>query len=182
MKFKKEEFFSIPNIMGYLRILLIPVFCYFYFRKDGSGHIAAIIVLLISSVTDLLDGVVARRFNMVTELGKFIDPFADKLTHAAIAVCLCFQYPMMKYLLILMIIKEGFMSAQGIINLRHGKKLDGAMWFGKICTAYLFIILLILLIFTDIPSGVSAVLIVSAMIVMVITLLMYIPVFRKMNK
>ena len=88
-KFTKKEIFSIPNIMGYFRILLIPVFCYLYITAESEReYLYAAFVVLISSLTDLFDGKIARRFNMITELGKALDPIADKLTHGALAVCL----------------------------------------------------------------------------------------------
>ena len=85
-RFNKKDLFTIPNLMGYFRILLIPVFCYFYIKKQA--YLLAAGIVLISSLTDLFDGYIARRFNMVTELGKALDPVADKLTHAALALCL----------------------------------------------------------------------------------------------
>ena len=140
-KFKKKELLSVPNCMGYFRILLIPVFCVVYLRADtpGEKYLAAAI-LLISTVTDFLDGKIARHFHMITEFGKFLDPVADKLTHAAVALCLAFHYPLMRWLIFLMVIKEGFMAVMGAWNLKHGQKLNGAKWFGKVCTATLFLL------------------------------------------
>ena len=77
--FNTKERFSIPNLMGYFRLLLIPVFCYLYLAKEAY-HWAAGVVLL-SSLTDLFDGMIARKFNMITNLGKALDPIADQLTH-----------------------------------------------------------------------------------------------------
>ena len=135
-----------------------------------------------SAVTDLFDGKVARKFNMVTELGKFVDPFADKLTHGAVALCLCTRYKRMIWLVVLMAIKEGFMATMGLINLRRGKKLDGAKWYGKVCTATLFIILGVLVFLPEIPSGIADVLILSEMVIMAIALVLYAFEFRKMAK
>ena len=110
-KIKKEEFYSIPNCMGYFRILLIPVFCVLYLNADTwRDYYLAAGVILVSTITDFLDGQVARRFHMITELGKFLDPLADKLTHGAVAVCLAFRYETMRYLFALMLVKEGFMA------------------------------------------------------------------------
>ena len=76
----RREIFSIPNLMGYFRILLIPLFSWMYCTADSTGdYYAAAVVVGISGLTDMFDGKIARRFNMITELGKFIDPLADKL-------------------------------------------------------------------------------------------------------
>lgn len=138
-----KEIFTIPNLMSYFRILLIPVFCAVYLTASNTkDYYIAAGILLVSSLTDLFDGRIARRFHMVTELGKALDPIADKLTHAALAVCLAVRYPLMRALLVLMAVKEGYMGIMGLVNA----------------------------------------LIILTMVVMAVTLLCYIPVFRKMNR
>lgn len=119
---------------------------------------------------------------MITELGKFLDPVADKLTHGAVALCLAFRYETMRYLFALMVVKEGFMAVMGVVNLRHGKKLDGAKWFGKVCTGSLFILLFILVLVPDIPLLWADRLIFFVIFIMAATLILYIPEFYKMIK
>ena len=93
-RFRKQDLFTIPNLMSYARVLLIPLFCWLYLTAESlSDYFWASAVVLLSSLTDLLDGKIARRFHMVTELGKVLDPVADKLTHAALAVCLATATP-----------------------------------------------------------------------------------------
>lgn len=180
--FNKKEIFSIPNLMGYFRILLIPAFCYLYLTAENEHeYFLAALVVLISSLTDLFDGKIARRFHMVTELGKALDPIADKLTHAALAICLATRYPLMWVLIALLAVKEGYMGIMGLIFLRKGKMLNGAMWFGKVCTAILFAGLFVLFLFPEIPMFFVNGIIFGMMIVMGITLCMYIPVFKKMK-
>ena len=179
-RFNKKDLYTIPNLMGYFRILLIPVFCYFYIKKQA--YLLAAGIVLISSLTDLFDGYIARRFNMVTELGKALDPVADKLTHAALALCLAFRYPLMWALLALMAVKEGYMGIMGLYFLKRGKMLDGAMWFGKVCTALLFVVLLVLFFFPHLPLAAVNALILITMADMLFTLCMYIPVFHRMRK
>lgn len=179
----RHELFSIPNLMGYFRILMIPVFCFLYLTAQTKQDIwKAAAVVLISSLTDMLDGLVARKFNMITEFGKFLDPFADKLTHAALAFCLAVRYPLMWALFGLLLIKEGYMAVMGLILLKKGKKLNGAMWFGKICTAFLFAGMLVLFLAVDLPRSAANALILLMMAVMAVTLGLYIPVFEKMRR
>ena len=118
-RFSKKEIFSIPNLMGYFRILMIPVFCYLYIGKQR--YLAASAAVLLSSLTDLFDGKIARKFNMVTELGKLLDPVADKLTHGALALCLALRYPLMWALILLLIVKEGYMAVMGAVLLKREK-------------------------------------------------------------
>lgn len=172
--------FSIPNLMGYFRILMIPVFCYLYIGK--KMYLEASSVVLLSSLTDLFDGKIARKFNMVTELGKLLDPVADKMTHGALALCLAVRYPLMWALILFLIVKEGYMAVMGAVLLKKGKKLNGAMWFGKVCTAVLFAGLLTLFLFPHLPLFWVNSLILVMMAVMIFALLNYIPVFRQMKQ
>lgn len=181
-RFNKKDIFTIPNILCYIRILLIPVFCFIYLTADSTeDYILAISVVLFSSLTDLFDGMIARTFNMVTELGKALDPIADKLTLAAFAICLAIKYPLMWALIGLMAVKEGYMAIMGIKFLKHDKMLDGAMWFGKVCTATLFTGLFVLFFFVKMPIIAANIIIAVMMAIMLFTLIMYIPVFKKMK-
>lgn len=177
----KREIFSIPNLMSFARLLLIPVFCWLYLRAETDREFLwASLVVLLSSLTDLLDGWVARRFDMITDLGKVLDPVADKLTHGALAVCLAVRHPLMWALIVLMLLKEGFMGIMGVIFLRQGRMLNGAMWFGKVCTAVLFLGLLVLMLFPHLPAPAVNGLILVMMAVMAFTLCKYISLYRKL--
>ena len=179
----KREIFSIPNLMGYFRILLIPLFSWMYCTADSTGdYYAAAVVVGVSGLTDMFDGKIARRFHMITELGKFIDPLADKLTQAALLICLAIRYPLMRAVLVLFVIKEGFMVVMGALLLPRGKKLDGAMWFGKVCTAVLYAVLFLLLLLPGIGIAAADVLIAVCGVFLLFSFLMYIPVFRRMWK
>jgi len=186
--FKREDVLSVPNILGYFRILLIPFFMYTYTTAEtASDYCVAAAIVGISSISDFFDGFIARKCNMVTELGKFIDPLADKLTQGALIICFIFKYPYMRYLFALYVIKEGFMVAMGLIMLRHnGKKLNGAKWFGKVSTALVYIVMFILflrpIIFPAMGNDTVNALIALCGFAMAATLIMYVPVFVKMYK
>ena len=99
MKLTKKEIFSIPNILCYFRILLIPVFMISYINaKETRDYYFAAFIVLLSGLTDFADGFIARHFNMVTELGKAIDPVADKLSQAAIVISLMIRIEPMRWL------------------------------------------------------------------------------------
>lgn len=179
-KINKKELFNIPNCMSYFRILLIPVFCIVYI--GARDYYAAAAIVIISSLTDFLDGQIARRCNMITEFGKLLDPVADKLTHCAIAVCLTFRFPNMIYLLALMLVRDAFLLIMGIINIRHDTHLDGAKWSGKLCTAVIFLILLILVLFPEISAATANILITVGVCFVLLALILYIPEFVKLKK
>ncbi len=180
---RSKEIFSIPNMLGYFRILLIPFFMYTYLNaKSVSDYYAPAVIVGVSSITDMFDGLIARKFNMVTELGKLIDPLADKLTQGALIICFIVKYQYMRYLFALYVIKEGFMLVAGLVMLHHnGKKLNGAKWFGKVSTALVYIVMFILFLrpvfFPEMGEKVINGLILLCGIAMAATLALYVPVF-----
>ena len=77
----KKEICTIPNMLSIFRLVLIPVYIYIYLNATESYHYSiAAGILAISCLTDMIDGKIARKFNMISELGKVLDPLADKLT------------------------------------------------------------------------------------------------------
>ncbi len=183
-KWKASDWYTIPNLLGYFRILLIPVFAWLYLQAETPQEcFTAALVIGLSGLTDLFDGKIARKFNQVTELGKFLDPVADKLTLGVIIVCLATRYREIWLLAGLFLIKEGFMAVMGMLLLRrNGRKLDGAKWFGKVCTAVSYIVVFLLLLLPDLPIAAVRTLVILCAVVMLYTLFCYIPVFLKMWK
>lgn len=175
MKKKYHQYLTIPNLMGYFRILLIPVFLFLFYHADTDKEYGiALVVLLISYLTDFFDGKIARRFNMVTDFGKMLDPVADKLTQGAIAFALIFRFPSMLWVLLLFISKEIYMGIMGLYIIRKGFEVQGAQWYGKLCTGILDGVVLLLLFFPNMSLLYVNLLIALAFFSMVITWGMYI--------
>ncbi|GAB3790875.1 CDP-alcohol phosphatidyltransferase family protein [Virgibacillus kimchii] len=183
MSLTVKEIFSIPNILSYIRIMLIPFFAYYYITavEPGDYYIAALIIL-VSGLSDLLDGLIARRFNQVTELGKLLDPLADKLTQMAIIICLLFQYEYIWIIIVLFVVKELFMGMNGLVLLRKGKRLDGSMWFGKASTAVFYAATFLLIVFPEMNETVAMLLMTVTGAFLLISFVLYIPVFVKMYR
>lgn len=145
MNFSKKDLWSIPNILCYVRFLLIPVFVILYIKaEDPKEYLLAASIVFVSGLTDFFDGFIARRFNMITELGKLIDPMADKLTQAALLFVLLVKFRWMFLLLILFVMMQIFMLIAGIVMFRKGRKLNGAKWFGKVSTTVFYAVMLVL--------------------------------------
>lgn len=132
----KKDIWTIPNILSYFRILLIPVMVLCFLYVENSW--AAVTVIVISGITDVADGFIARRFNMVSDFGKFIDPVADKLTQTAMAGCLLLRYPLMWLLFALMILRESCLFIWGYLALRKNDYMTGAKWYGKCSTVLVY--------------------------------------------
>ena len=150
----KKEVFTIPNLLSLFRLALIPVYIAVYLNaeEDWQYYVAGAI-LAVSCVTDLIDGKIARRFHMISTVGKVLDPLADKATQFTLTLCLSVHYPALRPVLVLFVIKEGFQLIVGIIHFRKGKMLPGALMAGKICTTILFVSLIALVLFPGISRG-----------------------------
>lgn len=147
-----SEALSIPNILSYFRLLLIPVFAVLYAQEQFA---AALIALAVSGLSDVLDGRIARRYNMVTELGKILDPVADKLTQCAMIICTASRYPAMWILLGVHVVKELIMICMGVRVLRKTDTVNSAIWCGKLCTGVMYAVMMLHVIIPDIPAPVS---------------------------
>lgn len=160
MKFNIRDITKLPNTLSLLRILLIPVFVSVLLWENGiigsseaehraNGYVVAAIIVIISGLTDAADGFIARRFNMMTDLGKVLDPLADKLTQAAVIACLIVRYrsiwPLVTAMFALIFVKEIVMLIIGVAFLKKGQDLGGAKWFGKLATVVFYILVIVLI-------------------------------------
>lgn len=180
---KKEtqnKYLTIPNMLSLFRIALIPFCVWLYYIERNS--ILTATVLLLSWFTDMIDGFIARRFNMVSNLGKILDPIADKLTQAAMLFCLLFNFHAMLYLLIFMIVKETTMAITGYVVVKKTKTVYGADWHGKIATGALYTILFIHILWINIPLYLSTTLILLCAGLMLLSLVLYITLNINMLK
>lgn len=171
----KKEYFSIPNLMGYFRILLIPVFLYLYGTADSKGeYLWAFVILGISLLTDFFDGKIARKYHMVTDFGKALDPVADKLTQGALALAVLHNYPIMDIFLVIFLIKEIYMAFMGLYLKKKKNIWNGAQWHGKICTAVVDIGIFILLSFPDLSYEAAHVLVDIMIVSIIFSLVKYV--------
>lgn len=142
---KRREYFSLPNLLSYLRLLLLPFFAVLYCNEMD---VWAAVVILLSAATDVADGIIARKFNLMTEWGKFLDPLADKLTQAVVSACLLLRYPVMLVLFLIIMVKESFQGIGGLLLYRKVKSMRSSEWFGKLSTAFFYAVMAYLIIFS----------------------------------
>ena len=148
----RAEAFSIPNILSYFRMLLIPLFIVLYVQEDFTE---ALITLAASGLSDILDGRIARKYDMVTDLGKVLDPVADKLTQCAMMLCVAMRYPAMWWLLGLHVVKETVMLIMGWYVLKRTDTVNSAIWAGKLCTGVIYAVMMLHVILPHLPQPVS---------------------------
>ena len=148
----KQEAFSIPNLLSYFRLILIPLFIQLYMNENFTE---ALITLAASGLSDVIDGRVARKYNMVTDLGKVLDPVADKLTQCAMMFCVAMRYPAMWWLLGLHVVKEIVMLGMGWYVLKKTDTVNSAIWVGKLCTGVIYAVMMLHVIMPYLPQSVS---------------------------
>ena len=139
-----ENWNTIPNWLCFIRIALIPVFTALFVKEQ---YIAAFITMIVAALTDVFDGKIARKFNMVSNLGKILDPIADKLSQIAIVIILLVKFwdGPLKYILFLFIFKELLMVIGAGILMAKGMRPVAAEVWGKLATVvfYTFMITII---------------------------------------
>ena len=183
---------TIPNWLSFIRIALIPVFAVLFVQ----GHqLVAVIVMICAALTDLFDGKIARKFNQVSNLGKILDPIADKLSQMAIVIVLLYTYweNPIKYLFFFFIVKEVLMLLGGAFLLSKGMRPTAAEIWGKVATNVFYIAMIIILAFGEngalcdvthftLPSVVTWVLVALSAVSALVSLLGYVPGFLKQLK
>lgn len=141
--------FNVPNCMSFARIIIIPFFIYFFLTNN---LIAAAALLVLSGLSDMFDGFFARKLNQITELGKILDPIADKLTLGAVVICMWVRYAdrqisVLSVCFAIMILKEFLMALGSIVLLAKGTKPGAAKWYGKVSTVFFYCTMILLVAF-----------------------------------
>ena len=134
--FKTSDLFTIPNILTYIRIVLIFPFAYFFVKEE---YLYAAICIMFSGLTDCFDGMIARKLNQVTSLGKVLDPIADKLTLLVVVVCMVILVPFVLPVLIVLLLKDVLMLLGGTDLINKGLTPPAAKWYGKVGTVVFYI-------------------------------------------
>ena len=167
----KNKIITIPNILSMLRLAMIPLFVISYSKKADYKLTAAILAL--SGVTDIVDGMIARRFCMISDLGKALDPIADKLTQIAMLGCLLSRFPRMAIPFFVLIAKEALTGFFSLLAIRKTKVVYSAKWYGKITTVFLYGMMIVHVLWFDIPTYWSNVLISVCLFCMVVSFTLY---------
>ena len=170
-KKKENTFLTVPNVLSLFRIALIPVIVWLY--AISGNLVLSGIVLIVSGLTDIADGWIARHYNMVSEVGKALDPIADKLTQGAVLLCMIFRFPLLVFPFILLLAKEAFVGFTGLLLIQKSGAVYGAEWHGKAATCLIYAVLLLHLFWTEIPPAATLVSVILTSGMMLISLFLY---------
>jgi cardiolipin synthase len=129
-------------MLSVVRLCLIPFITTTYTRGFET---AALVLVVASGITDLLDGFIARHFGQISDLGKILDPLADKLTMAAVVFALLLRHPQIWLIMAVLVVKESLMLVGSYVLIKKGARPAQAKIFGKLSTAYLYFVLFVLM-------------------------------------
>ena len=167
----KKKIITIPNILSFFRICLIPVIVWLYLKEQN--YLFTGLFVVISGLTDIVDGFIARTFHMISDLGKVLDPIADKATQAVVILLLVTDFPLMLIPLCIGAAKELFMAISGYMIIKKCDVVLGASWHGKAATVMLTVTMALHLVWHDINPTVSIVTILLCAALIATSFVMY---------
>lgn len=169
--FEKKQILTIPNLLSVVRLALIPLIVWLY--SVEKNYYGAIGVIVLSAATDIVDGWIARHFNMVSDFGKTLDPLADKLTQAALLLCLLSKYKLMWVLVIVFGLCEITKFTLGIIIAKKHDEVNGAKWYGKANTVVIYATMMALILFPQMSGTLANILMLFCGAVMIAAHVLY---------
>ena len=170
---------NIPNTLTVFRILLIPAFIAAYFGMPDAYFYVPAIILVISGLTDVADGYIARRFHQITPLGRFLDPVADKLTMASVIICLSITHVPLRWLFGIYFAKEMTLAVIGLVMLKSWRNSIPAKWYGKATTALLYTLMFAVILFPGIPNEILGLLILLPVTFIILSFIFYLKEIKK---
>lgn len=168
---------NLPNKLTTFRVILIPFFVFFMLAPDMTGinHYIAAAIFIVASLTDLLDGKIARKYNLVTNFGKFMDPLADKLLVCSAMICLIQTGQLAAWIVVIIIAREFIISGFRLIASDNGVVIAASYW-GKFKTTFQMLMVIVLILNIQMPffQILGVILTYVALILTVVSLIDYI--------
>ena len=151
----KNKIITIPNVLSLFRLCLIPVIVLIYLGL--KNYTLAGFMVIFSGLTDIVDGFIARKFNMISDVGKVLDPFADKATQFVVVILLALRFPLMWLIIAIGVVKEIFNMVSGYVIVKKRGIVLSAEWYGKVATVILTAMMALHLLFPNIDATLSTV-------------------------
>lgn len=177
---------TVPNVLSLIRIALIPVFVVLYLISSEEWKTPlywSFGVLVLSGITDSVDGIIARKCNQITELGKLLDPVADKMTQVAVLVCLAIRYGRVMFpLMVIVVLKELAQVIGGLILLKRGAQVRGASWYGKVSTFVFYGVMALIVLLPNMEEWVRVLLLAIVALLMLFSFFNYMRLYLGIKK
>ena len=174
---------TVPNLLSLLRIVLVPVFIVAYFADKNEVKLLAILIFAAASLSDFLDGFIARKFQATSNLGRILDPLGDKLMMISVLVCITIDGIIPVWAVIVACVKEVIMAIGGYVVHRVSKgAVPQSNLIGKASTVFFFLVCFVLMLFRFIPNKAATGLISAVLLFMLIALASYVHTYIKYMK
>ena len=167
---------NLPNKLTTLRVIMIPFFVFFLLWQNGENYtfrMIALALFIIASLTDLLDGKIARKYNLVTNFGKFMDPLADKLLVCSALICLIELNALPAWMVIVIISREFIISGFRLIASDNGVVIAASYW-GKFKTTFQMVSVVLLILDIQALAFVTTICVWIALLLTIVSLVDYI--------
>ena len=166
---------NLPNKLTIARVIMIPLFLICLYLNIGCGKYIAVGIFILASLTDLLDGKIARKYNLVTNFGKFMDPLADKLLVCSAMICLIQTGQLAAWIVVIIIAREFIISGFRLIASDNGVVIAASYW-GKFKTTFQMLMVIVLILNIQMPffQILGVILTYVALILTVVSLIDYI--------
>lgn len=174
---------NVPNILSMIRLLLVPLFGIIFFGNGANAHQYAVLVYAVATLTDVLDGYIARKYNLITKLGRVLDPLADKLMGFMVLLCITIDGIVPWWAVAVFVLKEGTMGIGAVVMYGKVSDIMSSNLLGKSAAAVFFSVCVILIMFENkLATATSTLLISVALLLTFSALLKYIDIYVKFIK
>lgn len=167
----KNKIITIPNILSLFRLCMIPLIIWVYLGLKDY-RLAGFLVIF-SGLTDVVDGMISRKFNMISDVGKVLDPFADKATQFVVVILLAIRFPLMWITIAIGVVKEVFNMISGYLIVKKRGIVLSAEWYGKVATVILTAMMALHLIWPDLNPTLSVVISLTGSAAVLMATVMY---------
>lgn len=172
---------NLPNLITVIRIFLMPLYLYFFYSDMENGFLYAGIIFIIAGMSDVLDGYIARNFDMQTKLGALLDPLADKIVVFTILISFTHKEIIPIWILLAMGLKEGIMILGGAyMYLDEKNYVIPSNIYGKVATVLFYVSIFAFVI--GLPENISKTLLITTVILNIIAFFNYLVIFIKLKK
>ena len=173
---------NLPNWLSLFRLALVPVFVIVYFSDVSYANFLAVGIYGLASLTDVLDGRIARKYNQTTKLGRILDPLGDKVMTFSVLLCITIDRIIPIWAVIIFVIKELLMVTGGFILMKKSSDMPPSNYFGKCSTVVFFLVCVYLTLFPKTPGTVATILISVAIMVSLAALASYVVRYVRMMR
>ena len=174
---------NIPNILSLFRMVLVPCFIFTFFSGHPNAMLYSAGIYTLAGATDVLDGIIARRFNLITKLGKILDPLADKLMNITVFICITIRGIIPWWMIILIFAKDFLQVIGGVKLYRENSSVISANFFGKATTVFLVIGGVLIMVFEHhIPLLAKTIYLWIAVIMSIITFISYLRQYLRFRR